>query len=55
MKASLKEKSMEEAIGLLRRWNAVTIPSEVWTDPGEDYDLPIDTQAFLQKLEKNNE
>lgn len=40
----------ESAVELLKRWDEVNIPAEVWTEPGEDYELPGDTQSFLYEL-----
>lgn len=38
---------LKEAISLLRRWDETIIPPYIWCEPGEDYDLPLDTQEFL--------
>ena len=45
------EKKYNKAIELLKRWQDVIIPANVWTNPGEDYLLPIDTQEFLKDIE----
>jgi hypothetical protein len=42
------DSSLRKAIILLERWNEVEIPSHIWTNPGEDYTLPLDTQEFLE-------
>jgi len=41
---------LNKAIELLKRWDKISIPSEVFTEPGEDYLIPLDTQAFLKKV-----
>lgn len=35
------------AVDLLKRWNKAEVPDTMWTEPGEDYLLPIETQEFL--------
>jgi len=40
------------AIALLGRWNMVEIPDTMWSEPGEDYYLPIQTQEFLAHVHK---
>ena len=42
-----------EAIKMIRRWAEVDIPEHVWTEPGEDYLLPHDTQVFLSTLKED--
>jgi len=39
--------NLETTTKLLKRWDAVEVPSIVWSEPGEDYLLPTDTQKFL--------
>ena len=40
---------------LLRRWNKVDIPAEIWAETGADYDLPLETASFLEYLKETEE
>ena len=53
--ASEIEKKYNKAIELLKRWQDVIISADVWTSPGEDYLLPLDTQEFLKDIEDDKE
>lgn len=49
--ATNKIKEGAKALDLLKRWARVDVPYTVWSEPGEDYELPLDTQLFLRDLE----
>lgn len=49
MKQTLR---LKRAIALLKRWDEVEIPDHLWTKHWEDYTLPLDTQAFLNEINK---
>jgi len=40
------------AIALLGRWNRAEVPDTIWSEPGEDYLLPTQTQEFLAHVHK---
>jgi len=49
LEETVKRLENNGAINLLKRWANVDIPDIIWTEPGEDYLLPLDTQEFFQK------
>jgi len=49
---SQSSRRFEVAIALLERWNTVEVPDTIWTEPGEDCSLPIETQEFLADVHK---
>lgn len=49
LEETVKQLENNGAIDLLKRWANVDIPDTIWSEPGEDFGLPLDTQAFFQK------
>jgi len=49
---TITKKKYNEVVELLKRWNDVAVPADVWTSPCGDYTLPLDTQEFLKRLEE---
>ena len=47
------ENKLKEAIELLRRWSTADVPDTLWSEPGEDYLLPLDTQLFLKEAKEH--
>lgn len=43
---------LKEAIKLLRRWDNADVPDTIWSEPGADYLLPIETNVFLGEVDK---
>ena len=47
----MMKNKLEKAIELLRRWDDADIPDAHWSEPGEDFTLPLDTSAFLAEVD----
>ena len=45
----IDRETLKRALQLLNRWDKEVIPVTVWSEPGADYLLPVETSAFLRQ------